>query len=138
VSIQYLKNPHVTINSVDLSAYVTEIAITYEAKDIDSTAGNAAGAESHMPGLLKWSADITFNQDYAASQVDATLFPLVGAAAFAVLIRPSTAARGAANPEYTGNAILTNYNPLGGKVGDLITTKPKLVGSGALSRSVAG
>lgn len=136
MAIAYLKQPHVTINTVDLSAYVTELTINYEAKDIDSTAGNSAGAESHMPGLVKWSADITFNQDYAASMVDATLFPLVGAAAFAVIIRPSTAAKGAANPEYTGNAILTNYDPLGGKVGDLITTKPKLVGSGALARGV--
>lgn len=137
MAIMVLKQPYALINAVDLSAYVAEIALDYSAKEIDTTAGNSAGAESVTAGLVKWSADITLNQDYAAAQVDATLFPLVGAAAFAVEIRPSTGAVAVTNPKFTGNAILPSYPPLSGKVGDLLSVKIKLSGSGALTRATS-
>lgn len=90
-----------------------------------------------LPGLRNWTMTLTMRNDFAASQVDATLYPLVGAAAFAVIARPTSAVVGATNPEYTGNAILTNYDPFNASVGDLATTAPTLQGTGALARATS-
>src|SRR5574341_608146 len=92
---------------------------------------------SRLASLKDFSLEITWNQDYAAANVDATLFPLVGAAAFPVKVRPTTSAISATNPEYQGNCILTEYTPLDGTVGDLAKATTTMPGSGDLTRAVA-
>jgi hypothetical protein len=81
-----------------------------------------------LGGLKDWSASIDFAQDYAAAQVDATMFPLVGST-FAVEIRPTSGARSATNPAYTGTGILESYQPIGGSVGDEATTTVSIQGA---------
>ena len=62
---------------------------------------------SRLPGLKNWTAEIVFRHDFAASEVDVILFPLVGAAAFAVQFQSNaTLAVSATNPKFTGNAHL--------------------------------
>ncbi len=130
-----LKSPQVTINAVDLSDHVESVTVNYSAEIKEQTSSSDA-TKTKLPGLLDWSMDVAFRQDFAAGSVDATLFPLVGAAAFAVTTRATSAAKAATNPSYEGNALLATYPPMGGKVGDLATTTIKLEGSGALSRVV--
>ena len=130
------KDYFLSVNGVDLSDHVQSFSIPYAADAVESTAMGDDDRE-YLPGLRNWSASLTMRNDFAASQVDATLFPLVGAAAFAVIFRPTSAAASATNPEYTGNAILTNYDPFNASVGDLATTAPTLQGTGALSRATS-
>jgi hypothetical protein len=113
-----LKDAFVSINSVDLSSHCKSVSITYEAELLDETM-MGDGTRGNKPGLLNWSMECEFESDYAAAQVDATLFPLVGADAFPVEVRPTSAARSATNPAYTGNAVLESYKPVGGTVGEL-------------------
>ncbi|MGH7536938.1 MAG: radical SAM protein [Gemmatimonadales bacterium] len=125
----------VLIATVDLSAHVQEAGLTYEAEAIDqSTMG--VGTRAMIGGLKNWSCEATFAQDFAAAQVDVTLFPLVGTIV-AVEFRPTNAARSTTNPAYTGNALVTKYNPLTGRVGELMTCAVSLVAAGALSRLTA-
>lgn len=130
-----LKSPQVTINAVDLSNHVQEVAISYGAEIKEVTTSGETN-KTKLAGLTDWSADITFAQDYAAGKIDATLFPLVGAAEFAVKIKPTNAAISATNPEYQGNALLASYPPIAGKVGEPATAKCTLEGSGVLVRDV--
>ena len=77
-----------------------------------------------------------FLQDFAASQVDVTLFGLVGAAPFTLEFVPvKGTAVSATNPRYNGNAVLGKFTPVGGTVGDLLDTTAEFQGVGALSRS---
>jgi hypothetical protein len=133
-----LTNAKLLVNAVDLSSWVRQISIDYSAAEVESTAMGNAG-QARLAGLLDWSMDITFAQDYALAAVDATLFPLVGAAQFAVEARPVNSARSTTNPAYVGNAILPSYKPLGQKVGALAEATIKLVGADgvALSRLTA-
>lgn len=128
-----LTNAYCSINSVDLSDHVRSIKVNYSAETPDNT---AMGSSTHtrLPGLLDWSIDVEFNQDYASAKVDATLFSLVGAAAFAIEVRPVNATVTATNPKLTGNALLADYSPIGNKVGDVATAPIKLVGTGTLTR----
>ena len=69
--------------------------------------------------------------------MDATLFALVGqAAVVALVIRPDAGAKSATNPEYTGNALLASYSPIGGSVGDVAAAPVTFVGTGDLARGV--
>jgi hypothetical protein len=130
-----LKDAFTTINAVDLSDHVKSIKVNYKAGEADDTA-MGDDSVSRLAALKDFSLEITWNQDFAASEVDATLFPLVGAAAFAIIIRPTSAAKSATNPEYTGNCILTEYTPLDGTVGDLAKATTSMPGSGDLARGV--
>ena len=128
-------NAKVTINSKDLSDHVRSVKINYKGETPENTAMSSTGVKTRLPGLIDWDMDIEFNQDYATDKPDAVLFPLVGAAAFAVSVLPVNTTVSATNPNFNGNALLADYAPLGGKVGDIATTSIKLIGTGALSRT---
>jgi hypothetical protein len=129
-----LTNAKVSINAVDLSDHVRSVKINYKAEVPENTAMGST-TKTRLPGLKDWDVEVEFNQDWAAANVDATLFPLVGAAAFAVSILPVNAAASSTNPNYNGNALLESYPPMGQKVGDVAITTITLRGTGTLTRS---
>lgn len=135
MAVYCIATPQITINTVDLSEYLKDVSLTYEADELETTASGDTSKE-FIAGLKSWKVDATVNQDYTASKVDATLFPLVGAAPFAVVLRPTSAIKGANNPEFTGNCILTSYPPMSGAVGEVATVKFTMRGTGALARGV--
>lgn len=90
----------------------------------------------NKPGLLNWSVDVEFNQDFAAGEIDATLFSLVGAAAFAISIVPVMSdAVAATNPNFNGNVVLESYGPVDGGVGDLAVVRATFRAAGTLART---
>lgn len=126
----------VSINGVDLSAHVRSVTLNYQAELQDSTTMGDTTRE-RLGGLKDWSIEVEFNQDYAASQVDATLFSLVGST-FTVIVRPvEGTAVGATNPNYTGTGILESYSPVGGAIGELLMTRISIQAAGALSRATS-
>ena len=110
---------------VDLSDHVRQITIDYSAETPESTAMGDT-TKNRLPGLLDWKMEVEFNQDYAAANVDSTLFALVGAAVDVDACATSDAAS-PTTPHYTGTGIVSAYNPLSGKVGDVNVTKVSIV-----------
>ncbi len=132
-----IKDAVVTINSQALSDRVKTVTIDYSADQQDATA-MSDDTKVNLAGLKDWTMTFEFHQDYAASNVDATMFGLVGAAAFPVTVKPTSGAISATNPEFQGTATLENYGGVvGGSVGDIAgasaTFKP---GGGDLVRDV--
>jgi len=125
----------VVINSVDLSDHVRSVTINYSADMVEDT---NMGDDTHtmLGGLKNWSMDIEFAQDYAAGEVDATLFALVGTS-FTIDVKPTSGAVAATNPKYTGTGILESYNPVSGSVGDLATASVAVQAAGTLSRATS-
>lgn len=127
----------VSINSVDLSDHARKVTLDFSAEQLDETAMSHF-TRRNKAGLYVWSLSIEFNQDFAAAKVDATLQPLVGAAAFTIIIRPVAAsAVGATNPNYTGSATLEKYGPVDGSVGQLAIVKAEFRCAGTLSRATS-
>jgi hypothetical protein len=124
-----------SVTGTDLSAYVRSVTVNYQAELQDSTTMGDSTRE-RLGGLKDWSVDVEFNQDFASSAVDDTLWPLVGTT-FVVAVRPTSSAKGATNPEYTGTGILESYPPLGGSVGDLATASITIQAAGDLSRATS-
>lgn len=133
-----LKDAEVFINAVDLSDHVLSLTVNYEADLQEDTAMSSTFTRSRVAGLLDWSMDIKFKQDFDSGSVDETLFSLVGAAAFAISAMANrTNGVGPTNPKFNGNALIQTYPPLTGDVGQLNTITAKFMGVGALTRSVA-
>ena len=130
-----LTNAFVSINSVNLSAYVKSVSVSYKSEMQDDTAMGDT-ARSRIGSLKDYSLSIEFFQDYAAGAVDATLFSIVGSVV-PIEVRGSSAAASATNPKYTGSAILETYQPVGGSVGDNLMAPVSMSGVGALTRATS-
>lgn len=131
-----LKNAAVIVNSVNLSDHVRGVTINYSAELQDKTAMGSS-ARKRIAGLKDFTISVDYNQDYAASKVDATHFSLVGGTTFAIKIFPNSTTVGAGNPYYSGACLLESYSPIAGSVGELNTVTINYQGNGVLSRSTA-
>ena len=126
----------VTINgSTALSQYLTQVELKTTANDITTTAFGSSWV-TRVAGLKEGSLTLTFNQDYATSTVDATLWPLLGSNA-TVVIKPTSTAVSASNPSYTVPVSVIDYTPVSGQIGDLATFSITLPTNGAVSRATA-
>jgi hypothetical protein len=130
-----LTDADVSIDSNDISDHVTQVTINYSAELQDDTAMGDT-TRSRIGGLKDWSIDIEVHQDFASSDIDSILFPLVGAT-FTVAVKPTSSSTSSTNPAFTGTAILESYSPITGSVGDLATTTVSLKSAGTLSRTTS-
>jgi len=129
-----LNAAYLSVATIDLSARCRSITLEMNGDIVDVTCMTDTYKDK-LAGLTDWKVTVEFAQDYANASVDSTLFSLVGTSV-ALVIRPTQAAAGADNPEFTGNAFLTAYNPMDGKVSEGNFTKCTFEGAGALSRGV--
>lgn len=130
------KDASVVINGVDLSNRVVTAEVDMSVAEVPTTAMGASG-QGRAPGLRDDSFTFVFRQDFAAANVDATMFPLLGAAAFTVVVKETSAAVSVGNPSYTGSCILTEYQPIAGSVGDIADASVTLPVDGIITRATA-
>lgn len=128
-------NASVVINSVDLSDHVRQVTLNVQADQLDDTAMGDT-FRSRIGGLKDWSVTVEFNNDFAASNVDATLWPLLGTTT-TITVKPVNTATSATNPAYSGSVLVSQVQPLGNSVGDLATTSVTWQGAGTLSRATS-
>ena len=126
----------VVVNSVDLSDHVKSCTVNYEAEMLDDTVMGDT-TRSNIAGLLNWSIDVEFLQDFAAAKVDATLFALIGSASFTVIVKPTSGSVSSTNPSFSGSVVLESYPPMSGAVGDLETASATFRSAGTLTRATS-
>jgi hypothetical protein len=126
----------VSINgSTALASYLTQVELKASANEITTTAFGSTWV-TRVAGLREGSLTLNFNQDYAASTVDATLWPLLGTNA-TVVIKPTSTATSSANPAYTAICLVTDLTPASGQIGDLSTFSVTWPTTGTVSRATA-
>lgn len=134
MAVQVLKDAVITINSVDLSDKANSVTLTYEAEQIDVTSFDGSGARKFAAGLVNMSLEVSFMQDFAATEVEATVYGLVGTTTN-VTVKPTSAAVSSTNPLYTiTGAYLASHTPVAGAVGELAMTTLVFTG-GTLAKS---
>lgn len=117
-----LKNPSIVMNSVDMSDHADSVTIETAFDEVESTAFGDTFKQFEQ-GMGDATITVELQQDFAAGEVDATLWPLASAGtSFTVVVKPVAAAVSATNPTYTMTARLFSYSPLDGSVGDLSKT----------------
>jgi len=130
-----LTNADITVNGVVLSDRANSVTLTYEVDAVESTAFGSGG-HTFVGGLQNITVDVEFMQDFAASEVEATVFPLVGTQT-TVTVRPSAASTSTTNPLYTvSNTFLAAHTPVAAAVGELSMTSLSFTG-GTLVKTTA-
>ena len=130
-----MTDAHIEIGAVTtLSDHVRSVTINYKAEAPEATAMGVS-SKQRLGGLTDWSIDVEFNQDYVAGKIDATLLPILGVPT-QIIIQPTSGTIAVDNPAFTGTAILSDYDPIAGKVGDVAIAKCKFIGSGLLVRDI--
>lgn len=130
-----LYDAYFVLNSVNLSANVKSIRLPYGVESLDDTAMGDT-TRTHLGGLKTWSIEVDLLQDYASSSTDQSLNALVGGT-YAFEIRPTSGSVSATNPKWTGTALVKDYQPIGGTVGELHMTRLMLESASALTRATS-
>jgi len=125
---------YVALNGTDRSQHIKSVTLNVEVNELDSTDFADAGWTVPIAGLKSGSLALTFNQDVAASQIDAVMWPLFGTTVI-FEVRATNASVGASNPKYTGSVLVNAWNPLDGSVGDLAEVSVTYPASGAITRA---
>ena len=129
-------NAYVSIGGTDLSARVKSVTLEYSSEVVDASTMGVGATRERVGGFLDWTLSVEFAQDYAAANVDATLFPLVGTSV-ACIVKPVNTTTSATNPQFSGNAILATYRPLGAEVGNVVMAPVTFQANGVLSRATS-
>jgi hypothetical protein len=128
-----LKDVTVSINSVALASRTTNAVINYEREAVEVTSFGDAG-RNYTDGLTNVTCSVTLNQDFAAANVEATIYPLVGTTT-TLVFKPTSGAVSATNPSYTiAGAYLASHTPINGAVGELSTVELEFQG-GAIAKA---
>jgi hypothetical protein len=125
----------ITINGTDFSSSLAAATLDISAAEQEVTAFGDTFVQ-RIAGLKDASISLDFHQDFGASSVDATLFPLLGSNA-TVVITP-TDGTSATSPAYSGVFLCTEYQPYASSVGDLATLSVSWpLADGTISRATA-
>jgi hypothetical protein len=130
-----LTDVSVVINSVALSDHVASVTLSTEVAEIGTTAFGDT-AQTRVGGLRDNSVQIDFHQDFAASNVEATIYPLIGSTT-TVVVKPTSGAVSATNPSYTFSALITSWTPVAGAVGELATASVTWPISGTITKATS-
>jgi hypothetical protein len=124
-----LTNVAVTFGTTDISSYVTSVTLGSTYDVVETTAfGNTA--RTRVAGLADNSVSFEFNQDYAASALESTIYPTLGTAV-SVTVRPVAGS----SPAYSFSALVSEWTPLSGAVGELATASVTWPISGTITKS---
>lgn len=114
-----ITNAYVLVGASDLSDHCSSVEFEVEAEELDSTTFSSSGYMSNLGGLKSGNLKLGIKGDYAASQIDAILWAMLGTVQ-AFEIKPVNAARSTSNPSYTGSVLVSKLTPITGDVGNLV------------------
>lgn len=130
-----LTDAKITVNGVNLSNYCTSVTLNTTTDVVETTAFSSTAAKTRVSGLQDNSVSLEFSQDYGTSLVEATIYPLVGTTTTVVVSPTSTTS--ATSPSYTFTALVSEWQPLSGGVGELATASVTWPISGAITKATS-
>jgi hypothetical protein len=131
-----LTNAFISVGGVDLSDLVASVTLNETFDVVETTAFSSTAAKTRVAGLEDNSITLEFHQDYATGEVEQTIYPLLGQAS-TVIVKPNGSSTSAFNPSYTCSAIISEWTPINGSVGELATASVTWPVSGVITKAVA-
>jgi hypothetical protein len=135
-----LTDASVVINGINLSEFITSVAISSSEDVVETTGMGSGGARTRVAGLGDNSLTLEFNQDFATSGPEVTInavgSSLVGTTT-TVVVKPTSGAVSASNPSYSFSAVVAEWQPLSAAVGELATVSATWPISGTITKAVA-
>jgi hypothetical protein len=130
-----LTDVKLVVNGVNLSDHCASVSLSRSDDSIETSAFSSTAAKTRVAGLQDNSVTIEFHQDYASSNVEATIYPLLGTTTTIVVSPTSTVS--ATSPSYSFTALVSEWTPLNGGVGELATASVTWPISGAITKAFA-
>lgn len=128
---------NITINAEPFSASLAAVTLDIVSEEQETTSfGAAGGFRTRIGGLKDATVSLDFHQDFGASSVDSTLFPLLGTNA-SIVIKPTSGDISATNPSYAFDCLVTQYQPFASSIGDLAALSIQWPVTGPVIRSEA-
>lgn len=135
-----LTNVAVSIAGVDLSDHIASVTLgsTYDVLETTAFGGGnvPVAAKDRIAGLVDNSVTLEFHQDFATASVEASIYPLLGTLAAVKVTPVDGTAISAQNPEYQFNALVSEWTPLNGAVGELATASVTWPISGVIVKDI--
>jgi len=130
-----LTDAKIVIGGVNLSDHITQVTLSTSEDVVDTSAFAGGAARTRVAGLADNSVTLEFQQDFASASVEATIYPLLGTLT-TVVVTPTSATGGTAtNPSYTFSALVSEWQPLSGAVGELATVSVTWPVSGVITKA---
>lgn len=127
---------YVSINSNLLHDHTRKCELTTEVEEKDITTYASLGWKEVIGGLKSGELGCEFLQDFAATQLDSIMWPLLGLVV-PFEVRADQGAVSASNPKWTGSILINGWNPITGSVGDEATVSMGFPTSGAVTRATS-
>jgi hypothetical protein len=128
-----LTNAYVLFGSTDLSDHISSVSLS-STFDIVETTAFGQTSKTRVAGLADNSVTLEFHQDYATSSVEQTIYPTLGTAV-TIAIKPVNGTTTVVNPQYSFSAVVSEWTPLNGAVGELATASVSWPISGAITKT---
>ena len=128
-----LTDSKITINGTDVSTNVAAVTLNVTAAEVETTAFGQ-GAVTRVGGLQDNSVTLSMHNDYSA--IEGLVYPIVGSTA-QINIKPNGTSVGTANPSYTMQALVTEWSPVNGAVGELNTADVTWPISGTVTKATS-
>ncbi|CAB4178130.1 hypothetical protein UFOVP1462_36 [uncultured Caudovirales phage] len=130
-----LTNVVVTFGVTDISSYVTSVTLGSTYDVVETTAfGNTA--RTRVAGLADNSVSLELNQDYAASSLESVIYPTLGTAV-SMTVKPVAGLVTTSNPAYSFSALISEWTPLNGALGELATASVTWPISGVITKTTS-
>lgn len=125
----------ILINAVNVSDHGNKVELPISVDEEDTTAFGQTW-KARVGALKDASLNIDFINDFTNTQLDATMFALIGTVT-TFEVRPTSSARGTGNAAYTGSIFVKEWKPIVGNVGKLVISSVSLPTSGAVLRQTS-
>lgn len=126
-----LTNPEIQINSVSLADHVASVTVSESYAEVATTAFGDT-AVTRIAGLGDHSVSLDFHEDFSATEVHATIYPLLSGTT-TLVVKPVNETTSSTNPSYTMTVLVTEWPLLNGAVGDLATASVTWPVSGSIT-----
>lgn len=130
-----LNNAYIVFGTNDLSDHISNVSLQTSYDIVETTSfGNTA--KTRVAGLQDNSVTFEFHQDFATSSVEQVIYPLLGTAVTCT-VKPVNGTVSATNPSYTFSVLISEWTPLNGGVGELLTASVTWPISGAITKATS-
>ena len=120
----------------DVSGSLKKAELTAEVDEKDVTNFASLGWKEVKGGLKSGSLALEFMNDLTDDGLDEDMWTVFGNV-IAFEVRASNSAVGVANPKYTGNCLIKQWNPVAGAPGDVNGASYTYPTSGAITRATS-
>lgn len=124
----------IIIGGTTISEHGNKLELPVTVEVLETTAFGQT-FKTRVGGLKDGQLSVTLFNDFSASNLDSLFWPWLGTNQ-TFEVKPTSAARGATNPSYTGSILISQWTPITGSVGDLVSLDMSYPTSGVISRLI--